>query len=55
MRLGGPLVVQFDTPEAWGTVVKELGYFAALCPVAPTANSVTGLSMFFAWRGGEAE
>ncbi|UCE99417.1 MAG: sugar phosphate isomerase/epimerase [Planctomycetota bacterium] len=33
MRLGGPIFEKFDSPDAWVTILKGLGYRAAYCPL----------------------
>lgn len=33
MRLGGPVMKEFDNPEQWLTALEELDYTAAFCPV----------------------
>ena len=33
LRLGGPTLEKFDSPDAWVNIVKKLGYSAAYCPV----------------------
>lgn len=37
MRLGGPVSISYDNPEAWWAAVKSAGYHACLCPLAPAA------------------
>jgi sugar phosphate isomerase/epimerase len=38
-RLGGPVFEKFDSPAAWVSAVKKLGYRAAYCPVGLNAKS----------------
>jgi len=33
IRLGGPILEKYNTPEAWVQALKKLGYSAAYCPV----------------------
>jgi len=35
IRLGGPLFTPYDDPGEWISILKELGYRAAYCPVEP--------------------
>lgn len=39
IRLGGPVFEKFDSPGAWVSAVKKLGYRAAYCPVGLTASA----------------
>jgi sugar phosphate isomerase/epimerase len=41
MRLGGPLFVSWEDPEAWALAVRAAGYRAAICPLAPDADDAT--------------
>jgi sugar phosphate isomerase/epimerase len=41
MRLGGPIFVDYESPAAWATAVRDLGYSAAFCPVGPDAEDDT--------------
>ena len=41
MRLGGPLVDSFDTPEGYVAAVRELGFAASYCPVDESADDDT--------------
>ena len=41
MRLGGPLFVKYETPEAWITALRAAGYRAAYCPVGLDADAAT--------------
>ena len=38
VRLGGPVFVGFQDPDAWIAAHRALGYSAALCPVNPDAS-----------------
>ncbi|MDP2895909.1 MAG: TIM barrel protein [bacterium] len=33
MRLGGPILERYESPDAWVAALKKLGYSAAYCPV----------------------
>lgn len=35
LRLGGPVLEKFDSPDVWVEALKHLGYNAAYCPVTP--------------------
>jgi len=35
VRLGGPILVPTETPEAWIAALRRLGYSTAACPVGP--------------------
>jgi sugar phosphate isomerase/epimerase len=37
IRLGGPVFVKYDSPEAWISALQARGYRAAYCPVSPGA------------------
>jgi sugar phosphate isomerase/epimerase len=37
--LGGPLFGRFDNPEDWIKLIRETGYTAVYCPLAPGASS----------------
>ncbi|HOL65951.1 MAG TPA: TIM barrel protein [bacterium] len=39
MRLGGPLLTEYATPEEWVRLLKESGYSAAYCPVGLKAET----------------
>jgi sugar phosphate isomerase/epimerase len=41
MRLGAPLPNVFDSPETWIAALRERGYRAAYCPLAPDADDRT--------------
>lgn len=41
MRLGGPVFVDYDDPQAWVRAVTGLGYRAAYCPVTTEADAET--------------
>ncbi len=42
VRLGGPVYKnEYDSPESWIQALKEKGYTAAHCPVAPSADDET--------------
>lgn len=41
MRLGGPVFVDYEDPEAWATAVQDLGYRAGFCPLTPDADDAT--------------
>jgi sugar phosphate isomerase/epimerase len=41
MRLGAPLPNVFDSPETWIAALRERGYRAAYCPLAPDADDGT--------------
>lgn len=41
MRLGAPIHGTFETPAAWAGAVRQHGYRAAYCPVAPDADQAT--------------
>lgn len=41
MRLGGPIFVKTESPEAWVSAVQAAGYRAAYCPVGPEADEAT--------------
>ena len=41
MRLGGPLFVKYETPEAWIAALRAAGYRAAYCPVGLDADAAT--------------
>ena len=38
---GGPVWPEEETAEAWVTAVQQAGYRAAVCPIAPQADSAT--------------
>lgn len=41
MRLGGPVFGDIADPDAWVAAVRDSGYRAAYCPVAPDADDAT--------------
>jgi len=41
MRLGGPILTEVDSPEAWSAAVIGAGYRAAFCPVAQDVDNET--------------
>lgn len=41
MKLGGPILSQWQGPEEWVAALQERGYSAAYCPVGPDADDAT--------------
>ena len=41
MRLGGPILAKYTSPEEWVSAVRRLGYRAAYCPVKPGESRET--------------
>ena len=41
MRLGGPTLQPYDSPQSWAQIVKNLGFRAAYCPLKPGADEPT--------------
>ncbi len=41
MRLGGPVLEEFDSPDQWVEALRSCGYSAAYCPLDESADSPT--------------
>ncbi|NPV07842.1 MAG: sugar phosphate isomerase/epimerase [Anaerolineae bacterium] len=41
MRLGGPVLTDYEGPDAWVAALRQRGYSAAYCPVEASADDAT--------------